>query len=188
MGLRQQGSAWENGQQMKEAAFPRRKQTKQRMHSALRQPLAPCPLPLAPCPSPEATHNKAKLNNKDVTTNQGVGQGEGCCGVGSLGRKAWHKEHQKEMGGKKKTTKEKRKNRCPAPALGPCSTSPPEATHDPASSERFKTIQRKRAAGGARWGGGWRAAGRWLDPPRTLLPHVLRCSYRWYLSTLPQYL
>ena len=77
-----------------------------------------CPLPLAPCPSPEATHNKAELNNKDVTTNQGVGQGEGCCGVGSLGRKAWHKEHQKERGEEKKTTKKKKKKKplsCPCP-------------------------------------------------------------------------
>ncbi len=62
--------------------------------------------------------------------------------------------------------------------LGPCPTPPPEATHDPASSERLKTIQRKRAArkGGARGGGaggGKMAASTHL---KTHLSHVL-----WYL-------
>ena len=89
MGLRQQGGAWENGQQMKEAAFPRRKETKQRMHSALRQPLAPCPLPLAPCPTPppEANHSKVDLNKMMPLPIRERGKGEGCCGVGSARQK-----------------------------------------------------------------------------------------------------
>jgi hypothetical protein len=65
MGLRKQGGAWENGQQMQEAS-PR----DERKRSALRMPLAPCP-----APPPEATHNQADLDNKDLASNQRAREG-----------------------------------------------------------------------------------------------------------------
>ena len=87
----------------------------------------------------------------------------------------------------KKTTKKKGKNPVLPLPLGPSPTPPPEATHDPASSERLQTTQRKRAAreGGAR-GGGERAAGRWRLAPTSeqcLSPRVLV-----FLPLVPKYL
>ncbi len=59
----------------------------------------------------------------------------------------------------KNDRKKERKNLAVLPLplpLGPCPTPPAEATHDPASSERLKTIQCKQAAraGSARGGAG----------------------------------
>ena len=96
-------------------------------------------------------------------------------------------EKKKKKHHRKKNDQKERKKPPSCPLACPCPTPHPEATHDPASSERLKTIPRKRAAreGGARGGG---AGDGKMAASTTSNTHVLWCSYRWYPSTLPQYL
>ena len=164
-----QGKAVGVGEGAPEAGRPRRLPTpsdeKKQNNACPTMPCA-CPWPLAACPSPEASHNKADLN-KVMSLPIRSESGARVRAVGLAVR-------QRGLGTQKERKNEPQKN-TPGPVtftlpLGPCPTPPPEATHDPASSERLKTTQRKRAAreGGAR--GGERAAGRWRLAPTSNTP------------------